>query len=86
MRGQQLGWELGHCSAVVIFPLWASIPSSAMEITALAHTSGASEDGFVKVYDTAWGWKDFRMKGSQLRLSTDLLCLCYPSSLFANCT
>ena len=31
MCAQQLGWELGRCSAMVIFPLWASIPSSAME-------------------------------------------------------
>lgn len=31
---QQLGWALGHCSSMFVFPLWASIPSSAMEKTA----------------------------------------------------
>lgn len=72
MCGQQLGWQMGHCSAMVIFPLWASIPSSAMEITTLAHIGGASEGGFVKGYDTAWGWKDYRVTGSQLRLQESL--------------
>lgn len=82
MCGQQLGWELGHSSGMVIFPLWASIPGSAMEITALAHNSGASERGFVKGHDTAWGWQDYRVTGSQLRLRDPLYWSVILSELF----
>lgn len=74
MCGQQLGWELCRCSAMVIFPLWASISSSAMEIATLGHVGGASEGGFVKGYDTAWGWKGYMVTGSQLSV---LICYVY---------
>lgn len=82
MCGQRLGWELGHSSGMVIFPLWASIPGSAMEITTLAHNSGASERGFVKGHDTAWGWQDYRVTGSQLRLRDPLYWSVILSELF----
>lgn len=57
---------------MAIFLLWAHIPSSAMEITTLVHIGVASAGGFVKGYDTAWGWKDHRVTDSQLRLQDSL--------------